>query len=67
MMKKKMIQVLASRGYVILAISLMFIVTGYIIMSLGDRTISIILLVIAYVILIPLAILIPNKKSEQND
>ena len=64
-MKKQIIEVLTLRGYVVLAISLVFIMSGYFIMSFGDRTISIILLIAAYVILIPLALLIPNKKKEK--
>jgi len=64
-MKKKINQILPMRGYIIIAISLVFIISGYIIMSTGDRTVSIILLILAYIVLIPTALLITNKKKEK--
>jgi len=64
-MKKQEKQVLTMRGYIVLAISLLFIASGYLIMSFGDRTISIVLLILAYIVLIPVALLLPYKQKEK--
>ncbi len=48
-------------NYILLAIATLMVTAGYIIMSLNDITISLILLIIAYVVVIPLALLIRKK------
>ena len=66
-MKKQTKQVLTMRGYIILAISILFIIAGYVIMSFGDRTVSIVLLIVTYIVLIPVALLMTNQKKEKNE
>ena len=47
---------------ILLIIAILATVVGYIIMGTGDKTISPIILIIAYVVLFPLAILYGIKK-----
>lgn len=49
---------------IILILAIVLLVVGYIVLSTGDRTISPIILVISYVVLIPLAFLL--KKNDKN-
>ena len=50
----------------LLVIGILVTIAGYIIMSTGDKTLSPILLVLAYVVIFPAAILIgTNKKTEE--
>ncbi len=49
---------------IILILAIVLLVVGYIVLSTGDRTISPIILVISYVVLIPLAFLF--KKNDNN-
>ena len=50
---------------ILLVIAIITTVVGYIIMGTGDKTISPILLIIAYVILFPASIIIGTKKKEK--
>ena len=50
---------------ILLIIAIITTVAGYIIMGTGDKTISPILLIIAYVILFPASIIIGTKKKEE--
>ena len=54
------------RNYMILGIGLAVIVLGFIFLALGDITISPILLVLGYCVIIPLGILLPKEKVEDN-
>jgi len=47
---------------ILLLICITFIFIGYFIMSQGDITVSPIILIIIYIIIIPLALLIKKKK-----
>ncbi|MDP8232066.1 MAG: hypothetical protein P9L91_05285 [Candidatus Zophobacter franzmannii] len=49
----------------IMLVAVLLITIGYFIMSLGDNTMSPILLVIAYVIVIPISLLIKPKKKDK--
>ncbi|NQV16968.1 MAG: hypothetical protein HQ534_00265 [Armatimonadetes bacterium] len=49
---------------ILLIIAILATVIGYIIMGTGDKTISPIILIIAYVVLFPVAILYGTKKSK---
>jgi len=66
-MSKKIKSAISKRGYVFLIIALLLITVGYVIMSTGDRTISIIFLIIAYVLIIPISLLLPDKKKEDGN
>ena len=50
---------------ILLIIAIITTVAGYIIMGTGDKTISPVLLIIAYVILFPASIIIGTKKKEE--
>ena len=50
---------------ILLILAILATIAGYIIMSTGDKTISPIILVIAYVVLFPAAIMIGTKKEDQ--
>ncbi len=52
---------------IILIIAIITTVVGYIIMGTGDKTISPVLLIIAYVILFPASIIIGTKKKKSNN
>ena len=49
-------------NYILLIIGILILTIGYIIMSFGDHTISPILLIISYIIIIPLSLIFPYKK-----
>lgn len=49
---------------IILIMAILLLLVGYIVLSTGDRTISPILLIISYVVLIPFAFLL--KKNDKN-
>ena len=51
-------------NYVILGIGILFIVIGFIFLGFGDITVSPILLVLGYCVVIPLGILFPKKKEK---
>ncbi len=51
---------------ILLIIAILATVLGYIIMGTGDKTISPIILIIAYVVLFPAAILYGMKKGNKN-
>ncbi|MDZ7725788.1 MAG: hypothetical protein U5R06_23915 [candidate division KSB1 bacterium] len=71
MAKKKTQQnkALGTRNYVIFGIAVLLLVAGYVIMAQGSTnsaaalTVAPILLVIAYCVLVPIAILLKPKKS----
>lgn len=51
------------RNYMVLGAGLLLIVLGFILLATGDITISPILLVVGYCIVIPLGILLPKEKN----
>ncbi len=51
---------------VLLIAAILITIIGYIIMGTGDKTISPILLIIAYVVLFPAAIMAGTKKKEKD-
>ena len=53
------------RNYIVLGIGLAVIVLGFILLALGDITLSPILLVLGYCVIIPLGILLPKAKSDE--
>ena len=65
-MKKILSPTISSAGNLILIISILFIVVGYLVMSFGDRTVSVILLIIAYIVLIPVALMIKSVKKKKD-
>ena len=52
---------------ILLIVAILTTIAGYIIMGTGDKTISPILLIIAYVILFPAAIIVGTKKEEKEN
>jgi hypothetical protein len=54
-------------NYLILAVGLLFIVIGFVFLGFGDITISPILLVLGYCVIIPLGILFPERKGKQEE
>jgi len=66
-MKKEIPQDITFKSYIILIISIVFLISGYLIMSFGDRTVSIILLMIAYIVLIPISLFIQEKKKSKHE
>ena len=51
-------------NWILFILGILFLLAGYIIMSTGDKTISPIMLVIAYVGLFPLSLLLGFKKDK---
>lgn len=51
-------------NYLILGLGLLFIVVGFIFLGVGDITVSPILLVLGYCVIIPVGILYPKKKID---
>lgn len=49
---------------ILLILAIVITIVGYVIMGSGDKTISVILLVIAYAILFPAAIMAGTKKKD---
>ncbi len=54
-------------NYLILGIGLFFIIVGFVFLGFGDITISPILLVLGYCVIIPLGILFPKKKEKHEE
>ncbi len=54
------------KNYALFAIAILFILLGYIVLTTGDISISPVLLVIGYCILIPAAIFANGKSKKQN-
>jgi uncharacterized membrane protein YtjA (UPF0391 family) len=53
---------------ILLIVAIVTTIAGYAIMSTGDKTISVVMLIVAYVILFPASILIGLKKgTKAND
>ncbi len=52
---------------ILFVVAILVTILGYIIMATGDNTISPILLVIAYIILFPAAIIVGTKKADQKE
>lgn len=50
------------RNQILLILAIIVTIAGYVVMGTGDKTISPILLIIAYVVLFPAALLIGWKK-----
>jgi hypothetical protein len=65
-MKKLGRKSLGKQNYILLVLSIVIITIAYFIMALGDVTVSPILLVVSYVILIPASLLIPIKKNDKD-
>jgi len=55
---------LSAGNYILLLAALVIITAGYFIMAGGDITVSPILLVFAYIIVVPIALLIRFKKKD---
>jgi multisubunit Na+/H+ antiporter MnhB subunit len=49
---------------ILFIVGILFLIVGYIIMGTGDKTISPIMLVIAYAVIFPLSLLIGFKKDK---
>ena len=52
-------------NYIVLGIGLFLIIVGFIFLSVGDITISPILLVLGYCVAIPLGILLPGRRKKK--
>lgn len=52
-------------NWILLAIALAVTFAGYFVMGTGDKTISTILLVIAYLVLFPVSIMAGTKNKDQ--
>ncbi|MBN2460321.1 MAG: hypothetical protein JXB60_01840 [Candidatus Cloacimonetes bacterium] len=50
----------------LLLLGIIVIITGYIIMGTGDKTISPVLLVIAYAVIFPAAIIVGTRQKKDN-
>jgi len=55
------------KNYALFAISILFILLGYIVLSTGDISISPVLLVLGYCILLPAAIFAKGKPRKTNN
>lgn len=49
-------------NYFLLSIAILTTIAGYIVMTTGDKTLSTILLIVAYAVLFPIAIIFKTKK-----
>lgn len=56
---------LGKRNYIILLIGVLLVTIGYFVMNTGERTISPIILIIAYVIVIPISLILPAKNNNE--
>jgi len=63
MQKNKKIK-LGKINYIILIIGVLLITIGFIIMNTGDFTISPIILILAYVVIIPLSLILPSGNEK---
>lgn len=52
---------------ILLIVAIIATIVGYGIMATGDNTISVVILIIAYVILFPASILVGLKRSNRED
>jgi len=50
---------------ILLIVAIVVTIAGYAIMSSGDKTISVVMLIVAYIILFPASILIGLKKGSK--
>jgi hypothetical protein len=57
--------VFTKTNIILLIAAILATIAGYIIMGTGDKTISPIILIIAYVVLFPAAIMAGTKKKDQ--
>lgn len=55
--------IFGKRNYILFAIGMVAIIVGYIFLGTGDTIISPILLVLGYCVIIPIAIIIKDKKK----
>jgi len=55
---------LASANYIIMLVALVIMTAGYIIMGQNEIAVSPVLLVIAYVVIVPLSLIIKFKKKD---
>lgn len=51
-------------NYIIIGIGLIFIILGYIFLAIGDITISPILLILGFCVIIPIGIIFKRKKKK---
>jgi len=57
---------LGKRNICLLATGIALVIIGYIFMSLGDRIISPILLILGYAVIIPLSLLLSINKNDSH-
>ncbi len=50
---------------ILLIVAIIFTIVGYAIMATGDNTISVVILIVAYVILFPASIMVGFKKHNK--
>jgi membrane protein YdbS with pleckstrin-like domain len=55
---------LASGNYILMLVALLVMTAGYFIMAANEITVSPILLVIAYIVIVPLSLIIKFKKKD---
>ncbi|HHE38910.1 MAG TPA: hypothetical protein ENL20_10115 [Candidatus Cloacimonetes bacterium] len=53
------------RNKILLILAIVMLIIGYIVMGTGDKTISPVILIIAYVVLIPAAIMTGVSKEDE--
>ncbi len=56
--------IFGKRNYILFAVGLLVIIAGFIFLGTGDTVFAPILLVLGYCVIIPLAIIIKDKKKE---
>ncbi len=59
--------VFETKNWILLIIAIIATIVGYSVMATGDKTVSIIILMISYLVLFPLAIMLGWKKSGQQE
>lgn len=52
-------------NYLLLLVAAIILIAGYFIMSLNEISISPVLLILAYVVIIPIALLVPGKRKTK--
>jgi membrane protein YdbS with pleckstrin-like domain len=55
---------MASGNYILMLVALLVMTAGYFIMAANEITVSPILLVIAYIVIVPLSLIIKFKKKD---
>ncbi len=57
--------VFETKNWIMMIVAIIATIAGYAVMATGDKTVSIIILMISYLVLFPLAIMLGWKKSGQ--